>query len=159
MNRFKIIPLPEAVAAQVRQTRRDAFGNHVLEQTATGYGPCRLTLTPFKPGVDQRLLLAYSPFSDDSIYAEKGPIFISADQTKAYADVDRFPPEIKVDPINFPLSLLGYTSTNQMCYTRLVGADDVDELLNEALNKQPEIAYLHVRNSEACCFICAVERA
>ena len=159
MSNFRIVPLSKDAALRIQQARQDSYGNAVLEQTATGYGPCRLTLTAFKPGVDQRLLFAYSPFNAEGLYAEKGPVFISATKTEPYADLHRFPPQIKADPVNFPLSLLGYSADNQMVFTKLVGVDDIDDLLSETLNNHPEIVYLHVRNSEACCYICAVERA
>lgn len=146
------------VAERIRMTRRDDFGNDVVDQVATGYGPCRLTLTAFEPGVDRRLLFSYSPFAQEGLYAEKGPVFISDTHTAPYADVHRFPPEIKADPVNFPLSLLGYTPDHRMNFTRLVGDQDVDVLIGETFDKHPEVAYLHVRNAEACCYICAVER-
>lgn len=158
MSNFRIVPVPAELAERVRTSRRDEYGNNVLEQVATGYGPCRLTLRAFRPGEDRRLLLTYSPFAQEGLYAERGPIFISATDTEPYADVHRFPPEIKADPVNFPLSLLGYSVDHRMNFTQLVGDRDIDQLIDDVFEQRPEVAYLHVRNSEACCFICAVER-
>ena len=45
-----------------------------------------------------------------------------------------------------------------MVFTQLVGDDDVDLLIEKIFDENPKIEYLHVRNSEACCFICKVER-
>lgn len=159
MTQFIVEPLSAAVADQLRTTRHDAFGNEVIEQVATGYGPCRLTLTAFRPGVDRRLLFSYSPFAQEGLFTERGPLFIRADQAEPYADVHRFPPEIKADPVNFPLSLLGYSADHRMNFTQLVGNADVDELIPTVLDQHPDIAYLHVRNSEACCYICTIERS
>ncbi|MEO8770709.1 MAG: DUF1203 domain-containing protein, partial [Ferruginibacter sp.] len=69
-----------------------------------------------------------------------------------------FPPEIKADKINFPLSLIGYSKHQNMIYTKLVGDDDVDILIQKIFEEEDKVAYLHVRNAEACCFICKVER-
>lgn len=100
MSQFRIIPLSTTVVDSIRTTRRDAFENLVLEQIATGYGPCRLSLEPFQPGADHR-----------------------------------------------------------MNFTQLVGNQDVDVLIRIVFDGRPDVAYLHMRNAEACCYICAVERA
>ena len=105
-----------------------------------------------------RVLASYSPFAREGLYAERGPIFISATATEPYANVHQFPPQIKADPVNFPLSLLGYSADHRMNFTKLVGERDIDELLGEVFDTYPEVAYLHVRNAEACCYICTVER-
>ncbi len=159
MSRFRVIPLSTAVAERIRTTRQDDFDNKVLEQVATGYGPCRVSLTTFRPGHDRRLLFSYSPFAEEGLYSERGPLFIHAEAVEPYQDIHRFPPEIKCDPVHFPLSLLGYSADHRMNFARLVGQNDVDEFLVEVLNQHYEVAYLHVRNAEACCYICTIERA
>jgi len=50
MKNFKIVPLYATYANKIRQERKDEFGHTVVEQTATGLGPCRVSLKPFKPG-------------------------------------------------------------------------------------------------------------
>ena len=52
MNNFKIVPFSLAYAARIRETKKDDFGHAVIEQVATGYGPCRVPLRPFVPGED-----------------------------------------------------------------------------------------------------------
>jgi hypothetical protein len=76
-----------------------------------------------------------------------------------YADIHRFPPEIKADKENFPLSLIGYSKSQKMVFAKLVGDADVDELIPEIFEANPRVDYLHARNAEACCFICRIERA
>jgi hypothetical protein len=47
-----------------------------------------------------------------------------------------------------------------MVYTKLVGdEEDVDLLIPEIFEKRADIEYLHARSSQACCFICKIERA
>ena len=75
-----------------------------------------------------------------------------------YKDIYRFPPEIKADKENFPLSLIGYSQSQKMVFTKLVGDADVDELIPEIFEANPKVAYLHARNAEACCYICRIER-
>jgi hypothetical protein len=45
-----------------------------------------------------------------------------------------------------------------MIFTQLVGDADADDMIEEVLDQNPGIAYLHARNAEACCYICKIER-
>jgi hypothetical protein len=159
MNKFKIVPVSKAYARRIKSTMMDDFGHEVTEKVAAGSGPCRVSLKPFKKGVDKRLLLTHSPFEFDNAYNQPGPVFINSDEVEEYADVNRFPPEIKADRKSFPLSLIGYNVDQQMVFTKLVGDADVDELIGEIFDQHAEVEYLHVRNAQACCFICKIERA
>lgn len=159
MTRFRIVPISKAQAAAIRLTRRDNFGNKVVEQIATGKGPCRVSLKPFVKGVDRRLLLSHSPFTIHNAFNQPGPIFIHSDEVEEYADVHRFPPALKADKDSFPLTLIGYSSDQRMVFAQLVGNDDVDELISAVLDSHSKIDYLHARNAEAGCYICKIERA
>jgi hypothetical protein len=158
MNKFKIVPLAKDDVRHIRKSRIDDFGHQVIEQTATGLGPCRVSLKPFERGVDKRLLFAHSPFSEDNAYNQPGPVFINAADVDEYSDVYRFPPEIKANKQSFPLTLIGYTNQQMMTLTRVVGDGDVDLMIGEIFEEHPEVAYLHARNAAACCFICKIER-
>jgi hypothetical protein len=159
MNKFKIIPLSKSYAERIRSTMRDDFGHAVIEQTATGLGPCRVSLKPFKKGIDKRLLLTHSPFKMDNAFDQPGPVFINAEEVEEYKDVYRFPPEIKADKKHFHLTLIGYDRAQMMVYTKLVGDNDVDEMIVKIFDEHPEVLYLHARSAEACCYICKIERA
>jgi Protein of unknown function (DUF1203) len=124
MKKFKIIPLSQEYVKKIREIHKDDFQHEVIEQVATGYGPCRISLKPFKVGISKRLLLSHSPFNIDNAFNQPGPIFISSDEVEAYKDIYRFPPEIKADKINFPLSLIGYSAKQEMVFTKLVGDNE-----------------------------------
>jgi hypothetical protein len=59
---FRIVPLSIEYALKIRSAGEDDFGNEIEEQIAGGYGPCRVSLRPFVPGVDRRILVGHSPF-------------------------------------------------------------------------------------------------
>jgi len=158
MNQFKIVPLSKEYARQIRETLKDNFGHTVIEQTATGRGPCRVSLKPFTPGTDKRLLLGHSPFTVDNAFNQPGPIFINAAEVEEYADVYRFPPEIKNDKEHFHLTLIGYDENQMMVYSKMVGDNDVDEMIAQIFTNRPQVAYLHARSAEACCYICTIVR-
>jgi Protein of unknown function (DUF1203) len=158
MRNFKIVPLSAETANQIRKNKKDAFGNDTVVQLANGKGPCRQSLQPFTRGHDKRILFAYSPFDKPGLYAESGPVFINEQEVESYKDIYRFPAAIKADKKSFPLSLIGYNENNSMVYTQLVGDDDAEDLIEQIFDTHPEVDYLHARNSEACCFICKIER-
>ena len=158
MRNFRIVPLTKEYAAHIRASRTDEFGQPVLELPANGYGPCRVSLLPFVPGKDRRLLLKYSPFSIDNAFNQPGPVFISSSEVEPYMEIYQFPPAIKKDRENFPLTLIGYSQEQVMVFSKLVGDLDVDDLIEEIFNSQPSVQYLHARNAEAGCFICRIDR-
>jgi len=158
MKQFKIVPLSKAYADKIRKIRKDDFGHEVIEQPATGRGPCRVSLKPFNTGVDRRLLLSHSPFSIDNAFDQPGPVFINAEEVEEYSDIYRFPQEIKNDKEHFHLTLIGYDDNQMMKHSELVGDRDVEEMIVEIFRLKPQVAYLHVRSAEACCYICRVER-
>jgi Protein of unknown function (DUF1203) len=158
MKQFKIVPLGKEYAAAIRAANKDDFGHDVIAQLAAGKGPCRVSLKPFVPGKDMRLLLSHSPFSIDNPFNQPGPVFIHQHEVEPYSDIHRFPPEIKADKKSFPLTLIGYSKDQNMIFTRIVGEDDVDVLIHSIFDEQPGVEFLHARNAQACCFICKIER-
>ena len=158
MNNFRIVPLSKDYASRIRHSRVDEFNHEVIEQVATGKGPCRVSLQPFVPGVDNRLLFTHSPFAIDNAFNQPGPIFINQQEVEEYSNVYNFPPAIKADKKSFPVTLIGYDKEQMMVYTRLVGDHDVDELINKIFNDHAEIDILHARNAAAGCYICKIER-
>jgi hypothetical protein len=157
--KFKIVPLSKEYAARVRQAGRDDFGNEIIEQVAGGYGPCRVSLKPFVPGVDRRVLASHSPFAVANAFNQPGPVFFNASPEIAeYQEVHRFPPEIKADRVNFPLTLIGYSSDQRMVFAELVGDRDIDEMIENIFAERSDVEFLHARNAEAGCFICKIER-
>ena len=158
MHKFRIVPLSAEYAQNIRNNRKDDFGHEVIEQVATGLGPCRVSLKPFKRNIDKRLLFTHSPFKIDNAYDQPGPVFINAEEVEVYKDIYRFPPEIKADKEHFHLTLIGYNEDQMMVFTQLVGDADVDELIIKIFDEHPNVAYLHARSAEACCYICKIER-
>ncbi len=93
-------------------------------------------------------MISHSPFKIENAYNQPGPVFINKEEVEEYADVYRFPPEIKANKKSFPLSLVGYSKEQMMVFTQLVGDDDVDELIPHIFEQRPDIEYLHARNAQ-----------
>jgi hypothetical protein len=160
MSKFRIIPLAKQYADAIKERGFDDFGNILVEETATGYGPCRISLKPFKPGTDKRLVLSHSPFESKNAYNQPGPIFIFSGDVEEYADVHKFPEEIKNNKEHFKMTLIGYNEKQWMVFTEIVKNNDIiDRQIEIAFDLHPEIAYLHVRSAEAACYMCKIVRA
>ena len=155
---FRIVPLSREYVSRVMALGRDDFGNEPIEQIAGGFGPCRVSLRPFVPGVDRRVLISHSPFATANAFNQPGPVFFNAADVDEYRDVHRFPPEIKADKTNFPLTLIGYSDDQRMVFAELVGDRDVDEMIPRIFAEHSDVEVLHARNAEAGCFICKIER-
>ena len=72
MKQFKIVPLSREYANKIKENNKDDFGHEVIEQIATGKGPCRVSLKPFTVGQDVRLLISHSPFAVDNAFNQPG---------------------------------------------------------------------------------------
>lgn len=46
-----------------------------------------------------------------------------------------------------------------MVYAQLLGEADIDERIVGIFEMRTDVDFLHVRNAEACCYICRVDRA
>nr|WP_067063405.1 DUF1203 domain-containing protein [Mucilaginibacter sp. L294] len=158
MKTFKIVPISRLYAEKIKSTMVDDFNNPVIEQLANGLGPCRVSLKPFKKGVDTRLLFKHSPFDIENAYNQPGPVFINKADVEEYSDIHRFPPGIKANKKSFPLTLIGYNNKQMMVLTETVADKDVDKLITNIFNERADVEYLHARNAQACCFICKIER-
>jgi len=154
MSQFRVRPIDESLARRVRETMRDPiYGLPVRIEPATGYGPCRLCLKTFEKG-ERRILFLYNAFSVGQEADLAGPVFIHAGQCRAYDDASLFPEEIA----SLPIVLRAYDRDRRCVFETMPNAGSVAASL-EALLESQSVAFVHVRNAEAKCFIARVERA
>ncbi len=160
MQQLRYQPIPADYAQKIRTAQRDDFGHPIENQTAsqTGYGPCRCCLRQTRPG-EARLLFSYAPVGSDNAYNEVGPVFIHAHECAPYADAHVFPPEVKAGRLPIPLVLRAYSADRRMIDAVRVEDNRQVEAVLEKLFGRPAVEFVHVRNAEAKCFICAVTRA
>lgn len=154
MPEFHVIPIDETIARRVRETLKDPiYGLPVRVEPATGYGPCRLCLRTFEAG-ELRILFLYNPFSAEQDADFAGPVFVHAAPCEPYAPDGAFPEEIK----RLPIVLRAYDEYQRCVAQSKPVAERVDAALSELIGRA-DVAYIHVRNAEAKCFIARVEPA
>src|SRR5215470_4171755 len=152
---FRVIAIPTNVAESVRATRRaPIYGHPVSEEIATGLGPCRHCLRAFKVGAERRILFTYDPFMQLEALPLPGPVFVHALTCERYPEDAGFPPDLHSHALTFN----AYAHGRQLVAQAYATDDTIDETVANLLARY-EIAYIHVRNTEAGCYDFRIERA
>lgn len=152
---FRVIAIPTGVVASVRATMRDPqYDYPASESLAAGYGPCRHCLREFDIGTDRRILFTYDPFSQLEPLPLPGPIFVHSLPCDRYGEDAGFPSGLR----SHALTLNAYARGRRLLAQRYASAGDIDRSIDELL-AQPEVAYIHVRDTEAGCYDFRIERA
>ena len=153
MVQYRVTGIPEPLARAVRTSLASPqYGHQAHVELATGYGPCRLCLDTFREGEEDRILLTYQPFTDPDALPAPGPVFIHRAECERY-DHLAFPEALR--PL--PLAVDGYAAGGHLVEQARAGAEPIEEVLDRVFGAG-QVAYAHVRNAEAGCFIARVER-
>jgi len=154
MTGFRTVPVDPAICDQVRSTLKSPqYGHPAHVEPAAGYGPCRACLKQFRVGQEERILFTYNPFAGLDAYPSPGPIFIHADACESFSQVEKFPDELR----NLPLTLEAYGDDRQILGRERPNADQIEAAIQRCFEISA-VRYIHVRNTEAGCFIARVER-
>jgi hypothetical protein len=153
MRSYRIHAIPDAIAAAARETMKSPqYGHPAYAELATGYGPCRLCLSTFEVGKEERLLFTYQPFTDPGALPAPGPVFIHR------AACDRYEGHTLPDSLRpLPLALEGYGADGRLIVQQRVNGSTFEVVL-ESVFQRSGVEYAHLRNAEAGCFIARVER-
>lgn len=154
MAGFRVLPIDSALAEQVRSTLKSPqYGHPAHVELATGYGPCRACLKQFRAGEEARILFTYNPFESLDSYPSPGPVFIHAKPCPGYDEPQSFPEELR----SLPLTLEAYGADRWIIARERPTADEIENCV-ERLLQTSGVRYIHVRNTEAGCFIARIDR-
>src|SRR5579859_3793544 len=154
MAGFRVLPIDSALAEQVRSTLKSPqYGHPAHVELATGYGPCRACLKQFRAGEEDRILFTYNPFESLDSYPSPGPVFIHAKSCPGYDAPQSFPEELR----SLPLTLEAYGADRWIIARERPTADEIEGSV-ERLLQTSGVRYIHVRNTEAGCFIARIDR-
>lgn len=140
--------------SMMRHGGEDANGQRAVSMKAAGpANPCRHCLQLIAEG-DDKLVLAYRPFSGLHPYAEVGPIFLHQRECRRY-DSDRLPAWFSYLQ---PALIRGYGQDDWIRYEtgKVVAGNDLGAE-SEKILSHPDVAYVHIR-SKYNCFQCRVDR-
>lgn len=155
MPPYRIAAIPDAIADAVRTTGTSPqYGHPAHAEVATGYGPCRQCLRTFTVGAERRVLFTYDAFHDTEPLPLPGPVFIHESTCARYPEDGGFPEDLR----HLPLTFNAYRRGRQLRAQEYV-SDGVVAPVIERLLARPDVDYIHVRNTEAGCYMFRIERA
>ncbi|HSK45545.1 MAG TPA: DUF1203 domain-containing protein [Candidatus Binatia bacterium] len=153
MAGFRVLPIDSNVATEVRSTLKSPqYGHPAHVELAAGYGPCRACLKQFRTGEEDRILFTYNPFESLDSYPSPGPVFIHANSCPHYSEPNRFPEELR----SLPLTLEAYGENRWIIARERPSASEIESSV-ERLLRTIGVHYIHIRNTEAGCFIARIE--
>jgi Protein of unknown function (DUF1203) len=150
--RFSISAIPTDVAARIRRTLVDDFGNRLVARPADP-APCRHCLRISTAG-ELLIVFAYRPFVSGGPYAEVGPVFVHAANCEAYADRDVFPTDFR----HRVLTMRGYNIEGTIETAELSVAGNPEASI-ERLFSNERVRFVHVRNPAWGCYDFRIDRA
>lgn len=154
MFTYRTIAIADKIAAAVRtRGQSPQYGHPAHIDVAQGYGPCRLCLRPFKEGAEQRILFTYDPFDGLEPLPLPGPIYVHEHACARYPEDEGFPDELRF----IPLTLNGYGRGRRLHAQEYVSDGNIEPVVEQLLARSA-IDYIHVRNTEAGCYIMRIER-
>jgi hypothetical protein len=154
MQAYRVMAVEERIGNAVRKTLRSpGYGHPAHTEVATGYGPCRQCLRTFSVGSDRRILFTFDPFYEKENLPLPGPVFIHERDCERYPEDGGFP----VDMLSHRLTLNAYARGRRLVAQSYVSNGVVEHELTRLL-KDRDVAYIHVRDTDAGCYDFCIER-
>ena len=151
---YKIVPIQSETARSVRENMKSPqYGHPAFADVAKGYGPCRVCLKTFRKGAEERILFTYNAFENLSDLPLPSPVYIHKDECEEF-DSGGFPPEL----IELPLLFEGFGKQSELIKREAVEKEKIETQI-AAIFALENVKYIHLRNSEAGCFVARIERA
>lgn len=152
MTTFRVLPISTDIVAEARRSGRSPnYGHPVYTEIASGTGPCRSCLRTFEVGKESRLLFTFDPFNGLDAYPSPGPVFVHQDSCDPFDGDGQFPPGLR----ELPLTLEGYGRGRWIIARERPAPQAIEDAI-ERLFQHPAVEYIHVRNTEAGCYIATV---
>ncbi len=154
MQSYRVVAVGDRIANAVRRTLLSpGYGHPAHAEVATGYGPCRQCLRTFAVGDERRILFTYDPFYGKENLPLPGPVFIHEHDCERYAEDAGFP----VDMLSHRLTLNAYARGRRLVSQQYVSNGVVEPELQRLLENR-DVAYIHVRDTDAGCYDFCIER-
>lgn len=154
MSPFQVVAIPTEVAEQVRSTGKSPnYGFPAHREVAAGRAPCRHCLKLIERGQEELLLFTHDPFRELGEPPLPGPVYIHAKECSRHSGGSSIPEEYQ----GRLLTLEGYGQDRALLKEMRVSNGE-EQTAAEQLFREPNIRYVHVRSTEAGCFLFRLER-
>jgi Protein of unknown function (DUF1203) len=154
MSSFRVVPISSEVAKQVRNTGKSpVYDFPAHREVAAGRAPCRHCLRLIRKDEEELVLFTYDPFLELREPPLPGPVYIHAEECARHSGNDVIPEEYR----GRLLTLQGY-GDNRALVKEIRVRDGDEQRVAEKLFSEAVIRYVHVRSTEAGCFLFRLER-
>jgi hypothetical protein len=154
MSSFQVVAIPTEVAESVRSTgKAPVYGFPAHKEIAAGRAPCRHCLQLIKVQEEQLLLFTYDPFREVGQPPLPGPIYIHAEKCERKNDSRSFPEDYRGRLLTFA----AYGDDRELISEKRLNGEKEEEIAG-AFFADPAVKYIHVRSTEAGCYLFRLER-
>lgn len=154
MSTFRVTAIPTEVAEEVRRTGKSPnYGFPAHREIAAGRAPCRHCLQLIRRDEEELLLFTYDPFRELGEPPLPGPVYVHAEACPRHPESEVIP-EIYRGRL---LTLEGY-GEDRALLKEVRASNGEEQVAAEKLFQDAQIRYVHVRSTEAGCFLFRLER-
>jgi hypothetical protein len=155
MHSFQIMSIPTEIVQAVRATgKAPQYGFPAHKEIASGRAPCRHCLRLIRIREQQLFLFTYDPFENVGAPPLPGPVYIHADHCERSVGATAFPEEYRGRALTFA----AYGDDRALlAEVRLKNGREDEEA--GKLFANPAVKYIHVRSTDAGCYLFRLDRA
>jgi Protein of unknown function (DUF1203) len=154
MSSFHAVAIPTEIADSVRATMKSPqYGFPAHRELAAGRAPCRHCLELVRLNEEELILFTMDAFHGQNVPPSPGPVYIHAKECARYAGQGGIPRTYR----GRLLTLEAFGPDRKMLAEVRV-SDSNEERIAEQLLENPEVEYVHVRSTEAGCYLFRIER-
>jgi hypothetical protein len=144
---YVLDPIAPATADELRRRGGPIY----VADEHPGY-PCRQCLRDAAVG-DELILVSHDPFTVDSPYRSRSPIFLHRSPCDSHLTVSTLPDQLTIRT----LSVRAFDADAMMLDASVIDGSDLDNTIRRMLGNS-EVDRVHVHNAERGCWAVAVTR-
>ena len=155
MHSFHVTSIPTDIAEAVRVTgKAPQYGFPAHKEVASGRAPCRHCLRLIRVNEEQLFLFTYDPFESVGAPPLPGPVYIHAEHCERSTGATTFPDEYRGRALTFA----AYGDDRALLVeVRLKNGHEDEEA--DKLFANSAVKYVHVRSTDAGCYLFRLDRA
>jgi hypothetical protein len=154
MNSFKVVAIPTEVAQYVRANGKSpVYGFPAHKEIAAGRAPCRHCLELIGEQKEELLLFTYDPFREVGAPPLPGPVYVHSEPCPRHNEDQMFPASYQGRKLTFD----AYDADGALRKEVFVSGGGEAEIANR-LFADEAVQYIHVRSTEAGCFLFRLQR-
>ena len=154
MSAFHAVAIPTEVANSVRSTMKSPkYGFPAHKEVAAGRAPCRHCLQLVKLHEEEAILFTMDAFHGQNVPPSPGPIYIHAKECARYEGNGEIP-----ETYRSRLLTLEAFGADRRLLAEVRTTNGEEETVAQSLLANQEVEYVHVRSTEAGCYLFRIER-